>query len=220
MRATRPSRHNVPSPVRLLPEVGEPISRSGGVRSLQEAEVTLPAAMVRSIWRPENLERLARAYWRYLSRVSLQLLRVVYGEDSRTVVVLFRPFALLRFHAPAYATGPGEATVTWRIDRGLLVQRSRRGEGHLSIRVQRVESPALDDPQRLRVGVEVRNFYPWLRGSGRFARIGTWLYVQTQLRIHRLITHGFLRDLARLDLPPARVGALRGEIVGPRPSGQ
>ena len=42
--------------------------------------------------------------------------------------------------------------------------------------------------------------------------IGAWLYGQTQLRIHVLICNGFLRSLARLDLPPSRVGALAGEI--------
>ena len=93
----------MPGTVELLPStVEEPIGREGGVRSLQEAEVTLPAAVVRALWRPEYLERLARAYWSYLSRISLHLLRVVYAPDSRTVVLLFRPFVLLRFHAPDY----------------------------------------------------------------------------------------------------------------------
>ena len=59
----------------------------------------------------------------------------------------------------------------------------------------------------------MRNFYPWLRGSGRFARFGAWLYSQTQLRIHVLVCNGFLRSLAALDLPPSRVGSLAGEIV-------
>jgi hypothetical protein len=154
---------------------------------------------------------LARAYWRYLHRISLGLLRVVYAADSRTVVLLFRPFALLRFHAPEYEVADDGGTVTWRIDRGLLVQRSRRGEGHLSISVQRQAGDGHGD-MRLHVAVEVRNFYPWLRGSGSFARFGALLYAQTQMRIHERVTRGFLRDLGRLDLPPSRVGALRGEI--------
>jgi hypothetical protein len=62
------------------------------------------------------------------------------------------------------------------------------------------------------VSVEVRNFYPRLRGSGWFSRFGTLLYAQTQVRIHEFVTRGFLRDLGRLDLPPSRVGALPGEI--------
>ena len=54
----------------------------------------------------------------------------------------------------------------------------------------------------------MQNFYPFLRGRGWFARIGAHLYAATQLRIHVLITHGFLRSLAKLDLPPSQVGAL------------
>ena len=42
----------------------------------------------------------------------------------------------------------------------------------------------------------VQNFYPWLRGTGPFARIGVWVYAQTQQRIHRTVTRGFLRRLA------------------------
>jgi hypothetical protein len=199
--------------VRLLPErTATPVGREGGVRSLQEAEVILPVAAVRSLWRPEYLERLARGYWRYLSRISLHVLRVVYTADSRTVVVLFRPFALLRFHAPDYEISGDGGTVTWRIDRGLLVQRSQRGRGHLSISVRRRGTEA--GVQRLLVAVEVRNFYPWLRGSGWFSRFGTLLYTQTQMRIHKRVTRGFLRDLARLDLPPSRVGSLPGEMEG------
>jgi len=48
----------------------------------------------------------------------------------------------------------------------------------------------------VRVQMEVRNFYPWLRGAGRFARVGVWIYAQTQQRIHRAVTRRFLRKLA------------------------
>ena len=81
-------------------------------------------------------------------------------------------------------------------------------------------SSATPSPRRaageetLAVRLEVRNFYPWLRGSGRFARLGAWIYGQTQLRIHVIVCNGFLRSLARLDLPPSRVGALAGELRG------
>ena len=45
--------------------------------------------------------------------------------------------------------------------------------------------------------MEVNNFYPWLRGSGPFARVGVWIYAQTQQRIHRAVTRRFLRRLAQ-----------------------
>jgi hypothetical protein len=44
--------------------------------------------------------------------------------------------------------------------------------------------------------MQVHSFYPWLRGTGRFARIGVWIYAQTQQRIHRAVTRRFIRRLA------------------------
>jgi hypothetical protein len=87
----------------------------------------------------------------------------------------------------------------------------------LRIAVERCDPTGSGSP-RLLVSAEVANFYPWLRGAGRFARFGTWLYNQTQMRIHVLVTRGFLRSLAKLELPPSRVGALSGEIEA-RPDG-
>ncbi len=197
-----------PAQVLLLPERDHtPVAPEGAVDSVQEAIARIPPETFEEVWKPEYLERLARAYWRFLSRVSLGLIRVVYADDSRTVVLVSRRLPLLRFQAPEYETGADGGTVTWRIQRGLLVAREGRDDGFLRISVRRRDAPG-----ELHVSVEVRNFYPWLRGRGRFARFGAWLYGQTQVRIHRLVTFGFLRSLARLDLPPSRIGALRAEI--------
>ena len=201
------SARKTPASVRLIrAEESERVPATGAVGSVQEADVTLPSELLDRLWSAEYLERLASAYWRYLSRVTLGLVRVVYGPDYRTVVLLHRRLSLLRFHAPVYETGPGWGRVTWPIERGLLVAARGRGEGFLRIVVER---PA---EETARVRLEVRNFYPLLRGGGRFARFGAWLYAQTQLRIHVLVCNGFLRSLARLDLPPSKVGALAGEI--------
>jgi hypothetical protein len=198
--------------VRIVDEpAGGHVPQTGAVSSVQRAEIELPEETLTELWRAENLERLARSYWQYLSRISLGLLRVVYEPAARIVVLLFRPLALLRFRAPEYERGERNASVTWPIDRGLLVSKHGRGEGFLRITVERCE-PAERDRARLRVSAEVSNFYPWLRGSGPFARIGTWLYSQTQVRIHVLVTHGFLRSLGGGELPPSRVGALSSEI--------
>jgi hypothetical protein len=189
----------------------ERVPETGAVASVQEAEVTMPRDVVAQLWKPENLERLARSYWRWLSRATLGLIRVVYEPDSRAVVLLHPRLRLLTFHAPEYETSPAVGCVTWRIDRGLLVAREGRDRnGFLRIRVERPE--AAGPEEILAVRLEVRNFYPWLRGSGRFARFGAWLYGQTQLRIHVLVCNAFLRSLTRLDLPPSRVGALAAEI--------
>jgi hypothetical protein len=201
-----------PVEVRIIPEPDEDVPERGSVVSAQEAEIDMPVDVLERLWTPEYLERLARSYWRFLSRISLSLIRVVYGDDWRAVVLLTPRLPLLRFHAPDYETGAERASVTWRIERGLLVAREGRGRGHLRIEVHRLPEPASDSTARLRVRVEVRNFYPWIRGRGRFARFGAWIYANTQLRIHVLVCNMFLRSLARLDLPPSKVGALRAEI--------
>jgi hypothetical protein len=180
------------------------------VASVQEAELSMPAAALSSLWQPASLERLARGYWLYLTRVSGGLIRVVHGEQSRTVVLWTPRLALLRFRAPEYETSADRAAVRWRIERGLLVAAAGRGSGWLRIEIRRDRADAgaaaagAEARARVRIVVEVRNFYPWLRGSGRFARFGAWIYSQTQVRIHRRVTIGFLRSLASLELPPPR----------------
>jgi hypothetical protein len=192
---------------------GERVSETGAVLSVQEAEVTMPRELVAEIWKPEYLERLGRSYWRWLNRATLGMIRVIYTDDARTVVLISARLRLLSFHRPEYETEAGIGSVTWRINRGLLVAREGRDSGgFLRIRVQRPDEPGPGPGEEtLSVRLEVRNFYPWLRGSGRFARLGAWIYGKTQLRIHVLICNGFLRSLARLELPPSRVGALAGE---------
>src|SRR4051795_8430482 len=64
----------------------------GSVTTKQVADITLPQSELDRIWSAEYLERLARTYWRFLTRVSLGLIRVMYGPDSREVVLLTRPF--------------------------------------------------------------------------------------------------------------------------------
>jgi hypothetical protein len=179
-------------------------SEDGALGSRQMAEVTVPRAELEKIWRPEYLERLARTYWSFLSRFSLGLIRVLYSEDSRDVVFLRRPFVLLRFHKPEYNFDSEGGTVTWPINRGVLVARRGRGRGFLRPSVHR--KPAEDGADEVTVVVssEVVNFYPTLA-----TRLSRWFYEQTQLRIHVIVTHAFLRSLANLELEPSRVGALR-----------
>jgi hypothetical protein len=179
-------------------------SENGALGSRQVAEVTVPRAELEKIWRPEYLERLARTYWSFLSRFSLGLIRVLYSEDSRDVVFLRRPFVLLRFQKPEYQYNSDGGTVTWPINRGVLVARRGRGRGFLRLSVHR--KPAEDGADEVTVVVssEVVNFYPTLA-----TRLSRWIYEQTQLRIHVLVTHAFLRSLANLELEPSRVGALR-----------
>ena len=184
------------------------IGAEGAVRSVQTGELTLPAAALEALWSPMQLERLARTYWRFLSRCTLRLIRVDYSEAQRTVVLLRQPFRLLRFKAPEYAMDAQRGTVRWRIDDGLLVQRrGHHGDGYLQIDVQRLSAPGAD-PARIRVEVAVANFYPSIAH-----RLSRPVYRITQSRIHVLVTYGFLRSLARLDLAESRVGRFAEELT-------
>lgn len=183
----------------------------GAVRSVQAADIFLPARALEEIWTPAHLERLARTYWRFLSRVTLGLIRVCYTERERFVVLLVRPLKLITFSAPEYEMEPLRALVRWRIARGLLVARRGRGLGYLQIEVSR-QLPAGSDRARLHVEVEVANFYPAIAFG-----LSRHIYNVTQSHIHVLITHGFLRSLARLDLAESRVGRLGpGRVLGGR----
>ena len=177
---------------------------TGAVRSVQAADVYIAEDILRQIWTPPHLERLARTYWRFLSRVTLGLIRVRYTERERFVVLLLPALKLLTFRAPEYEMDAQRGVVRWRIARGLLVARAGRGkDGYLQIDVRRCpsEDPAHQSSARLHVEVEVANFYPSIA-----SHIGRWFYRETQSRIHVLVTHGFLRSLARLDLAESRVG--------------
>jgi hypothetical protein len=190
------------------PEEHTVMDKDGAVRSIQAAYITVPAEDLERLWTPENLERLARTYWRYLSKVTLGLIRVTYTEDERAVVLLFRPLVLLRFRAPEYEFAPNcdRGIVRWRIEDGLLVSpRGRGGRGYLEIDVRR-QPPEEPGWSSVHVEVEVASFYP---------AIATWLtsfvYSHTQSKIHVIVTHGFLRSLARLDLEESAVGRFAPE---------
>jgi hypothetical protein len=188
--------------VHIMPVAQPQSAAEEGIGSKQVAEVTLPRSELERIWSPEYLERLARTYWRFLTRVSLGVLRVLYTEHSREVVVLCRPFVLLRFRAPEYEFHADGGTVTWPIDRGLLVASRGRGRGYLRLTVER--RPSGDDAGRVAIAVvtsEVVNFYPMIA-----FRLGRWIYDQTQLRIHVIVTHAFLRSLAKLELEESLTG--------------
>ncbi len=206
-------------------------ARTGAMRSVQTADLQLSERALSELWSPMYLERLARTYWRFLTRVTLGLVRVRYTEGARFVVLLCRPFTLLAFSSPEYELQADHGVVRWRIERGLLVARAgRESRGHLQIEVRRLHAEGsgaetsegarphaatseAGDPTggRLHIEVEVANFHPAI-ASG----ISLRLYNATQSRIHVIVTHGFLRSLARLDLAESRVGRLArdGETQG------
>jgi hypothetical protein len=173
----------------------------GAVRSVQAADLTMAEDQLEAIWSPMHLERLARTYWKYLSRVTLGLIRVVYTPTERAVVFLARPIVLLRFRAPEYAMDATRGVVRWRIRSGLLVaSEGHEGDGYLEIDVRRLPASA-PGSATLHVEVEIASFYPAIA-----FRIARWVYANTQSRIHVIVTHGFLRSLEKLELEESAVG--------------
>lgn len=203
--ARRRRRRRLPARTQIVsPRRSTSIGHDGAVRSAQTAELSMPPERCASLWTPANLENLARTYWAFLSRLTFGLIRVVYGEDERSVVLLRRPLTLLRFEAPEYTLEPDHGTVRWQIRDGLLVARGGGGCGFLALDVRRL------DRRTLRIEVEVANFYPAIA-----ARFSTPVYTATQAFIHVLVTHAFLRSLAALELEPSKVGRLAGETAWP-----
>jgi hypothetical protein len=191
--------------VRRVPDaaISEPddhtvMDTGGAVRSIQAANVTMPEGDLDAMWTPLYLERLARTYWKYLSRVSLGLIRVEYTPSERRVVFLRRPFVLLRFRAPEYEISEGRGIVRWRIRDGVLVAKHDQGYLEIDVRKTDAEKPGY---AQAHVEVEVANFYPAIA-----TWVARWFYKVTQSRIHVLVTHGFLRSLARRQLETSAVG--------------
>jgi hypothetical protein len=206
----------VPEWMRVLRDADDSTSmdrQTGAVRSVQSAEVVLPADRIDALWSPLYLERLARTYWRFLSRATLGFVRVFYTDRERFVCLLHPRLKLLTFHAPEYEMDGSRGVVRWRIASGVLVaRRGREGDGYLEIDVQR--RPAGSPGSVIvHVEVEVANFFPAIAST-----VGRWFYTHTQSRMHVLVTHGFLRSLARLDLAESKVGrfATVDQVPDPR----
>jgi hypothetical protein len=206
--AARHRRRNRQLPAHAVivsPRQSTVVHRDGAVRSVQTAKLTMDADDLERLWTPANLENLARTYWLFLSRVTLNLIRVVYTADSRSVVLLTRPLTLLRFDAPEYTLEEDHGSVRWRIRDGLLVARNGRGCGFLALDVRR-EPPRGGrdgDKEDLLIEVEVANFYPSIAVGFSMP-----VYEMTQSVVHVLVTHAFLRSLAKLDLAPSKIGLL------------
>jgi hypothetical protein len=185
----------------VSPRKSTVIARDGAVRSVQSAVLTMSATDLERIWTPASLENLARTYWRFLSRVTLGVIRVKYTSESRSVMLLGRPFTLLRFGAPEYTIEDDHGAVRWPIRDGLLAARAGRGKGgFLALDVRR-EPARADGQEDLLIEVEVANFYPSIAVG-----FSEPVYEMTQSAVHVLVTHAFLRSLANLDLARSKVG--------------
>jgi hypothetical protein len=177
---------------------------TGAVKSRQAADIVLPADAIDGLWDPEHLERVARTYWETLRRFTLGLMHVHYTPTERAVVLLVPQLRLLTFKAPEYEMDRCRGIVRWRIEKGLLVSsRGAGGDGYLEIDIRRHDEEG-QGKVRLRVAVEVANYYPRLGGLSRR------LYAATQSRIHVISCNYFLRRLVRRDLATSKVGHFAG----------
>ena len=178
----------------------------GAVRSIQAANVTMPEGELEELWTPLYLERLARTYWKYLSRVSLGLIRVEYTPTrARASCCCAGRSSCCASRAPEYDISDGRGIVRWRIRDGVLVASATRATWRSTSAATRRRSPA----------TRRRTSRSRSRTSTRRSRpaIARWFYKMTQSRIHVLVTHGFLRSLARRELEASAVGrfATNGE---------
>lgn len=200
-----------------MPDPHRKAEATGGVTCEQQAEITVDEATFQELWTPSTLELLARLYWQYVERRSRGMIRVEYRSDRQTVTLARPRIALITFRPPEFNTGPDSAWVQWPIERGLLVARAGRGQGYLRIEAGRSEGSAGPSERKVTVTSAVSNFYPWVRGSGRFARLGARIYAETQLRFHIAITRGFLESLERIPEDVIRRGEDPDRPAGPGP---
>ena len=199
--------------VRLLHEEVEQLPPRGPLESVHTAEL-LPGGDATPEPDRRLLECAGDAYWSFLGRRFLGLVRAVSERGRPAVVLLLRSLVLLRFGPPRYERLGRGASVTWPIVDGLLVSREGRERGFLRLTIERVDRKEASKTAALKATMEVRDFYPSLRGRGRMARLGTRLYGATQRRVHRLTTRSFLRSLGRLDLPGSAGPAGPGLLLG------
>lgn len=185
--------------------------QSGAVHSIQTATITTPTGRLDAIWSPRHLERFARAYWQYMERFSLNLIRVFYDEDGRYVCILHRRLCVLAFGVPEYEFQRDRGLVRWPIRGGLLAQRGR-DQGFLELEVLREDGTGFErdgEPMtRVEVELEVAHFYPSMS-----SRLAYWIYQHTQSRYHVLLAYGFIRSLGRAELPESAVGRFANWIA-------
>ena len=178
-------------------------AHTGAVRSVQAADLYMRRGRARGRSGPRRTWSASRApTGASSSRVTLGLIRVRYTERERSSCCSCRPLKLLTFRAPEYEMDGTRGLVRWRIARGLLV--AGRGRRKAATCRSRCAAATARTPHRQRAAAR--------RGRGRELlpvdrlRLGRWVYNATQSRIHVIVTHGFLRSLARLDLAESRVG--------------
>jgi hypothetical protein len=181
--------------VRLLPEDRYRVPATGPVESTDKAELLMPSPS-RAVPGPAEIESLGRGYWEFVARRSGGVFRASEDESGRIRLSLRgTPLELLSFDPPRYEPLGEGSSVTWPIAGGALTLPEGRGQGYLRFTLTRAESDA--ETTTLDAVMEVRGFYPLLRGRGPLAPVGALFYTLTQRVFHRAMTRAYLRSLGR-----------------------
>jgi hypothetical protein len=203
------------------PEGPPTLDAAGRARSVQAAELALRPETFDAIWSVAGLDRLGRAYWRFLTRITLGLIRVVRTPDADLVVLLIRPAVLLAFGPPDYVLDADHGLITWQIRGGLLsvgnpdppasttttttttatTTTAAAANGALRIELRRLERTRLGGCA-VRVEISVVGFRPMIA-----RRFGPTAYARTQALVHVFVTHSFMRSLTRTRLASLEIPA-------------
>ena len=184
--------------VHLLPEERWPVPVHGPAEGVSSAQLVTEMPI-----RPDRdlVARAGEAYWGFITRRSLGLFRSVRRPDgSRYLVLVGKSLELIGFAPPRFDESNGGASVTWPIADGPLVSNDHEPGGFLRLTLQ----PAGPRPEHSLIAtLEVRGFYPAIRGEGRLAGLRALVYGATQRRVHRAFSRGFLRALPDFIIPLA-----------------
>ncbi len=187
--------------VRLLPEDRHRVPATGPVESTNKAELLVPGPSAAVLGSGE-IEHIGSGYWEFVARRSLGVFRATTDEQGRVRLLLRGThLELLSFDPPRYESEEKGASVTWPIAGGALTLPEGHGNGFLRFTLTRAEGDA--DTATLIAAMEVRGFYPLLRGRGPLAPFGALLYSLSQRIVHRAMTRAYLRSLGRTAFTPA-----------------
>jgi hypothetical protein len=155
-------------------------AEDGAVESEQRA--TLPEPVVE--FSAAGAERLGRAYWREVHRVTWSLVRPRERRGSLELRLLGRGPALLRFGRPSVEATETLASCTYPIEGGLLASRSA---GEITFVQTGGPEPA--------VRSTIRGFFPRLAAREGEPDWAGALYSQLQSRVHVAISRRYFAGL-------------------------
>jgi hypothetical protein len=133
-----------------------------------------------------SAEELLISYLGYIKKCTFTLIRPLTQENGIEFRLIGSGQSLISFLPPLYT----ESFATLRICGGFLVQPRKCDRGELRFGVEH-------HPGRVRVSLQLSEFYPLIFGDRPPSPVRFWLYCVTQAALHRLVTLRFLSLLYR-----------------------